>query len=227
MPEPRIDGASARARGRPRNDGRPPINREQILETARGLFARDGVAATSIRSIAEQLGSHPASIFHHFPTKEHVVGEVAASIYEKALKHFEIVGALTVSADVKLYRLVRDDGLYTASGDGEERRLMLLPELRTSQALKVTAGWIRMRDIYATVLRVGIADRLFRDVDVALTAEMVTAAPMWSIITWTPVVAASPREIGRELARFVLRSLLIDPSRLDDVERAASALRVR
>lgn len=213
--------------GRPRADGKPPITREQVLQVARTLFSNDGVAATSIRSIAEQLHSRPASIFHLFPTKEHIVVAVANGIYATALDHFLAVAALDAAPDVKLYRLVRHDGYYTASGDGEHRRLMLLPELRSAQSTQVTAGWCAMRDTYAAVIRAGIDIGVFRNVNVAITAEMVTSAAMWSVVTWSREIPGTPKEIGTELAHFVLRSLLADPAQLDEVARQADALKVR
>jgi AcrR family transcriptional regulator len=43
--------------------------REQILETALGLFAERGFDATSTRQIAKEAGIAEGLIFHYFPTK--------------------------------------------------------------------------------------------------------------------------------------------------------------
>jgi AcrR family transcriptional regulator len=43
--------------------------REQILETALGLFAAQGFDATSTRQIAKEAGIAEGLIFHYFPTK--------------------------------------------------------------------------------------------------------------------------------------------------------------
>jgi AcrR family transcriptional regulator len=43
--------------------------REQILETALGLFAAQGFDATSTRQIAREAGIAEGLIFHYFPTK--------------------------------------------------------------------------------------------------------------------------------------------------------------
>ena len=56
---------------------RPPTSRqrmaaarrEQILETALGLFAERGFDATSTRQIAKEAGIAEGLIFHYFPTK--------------------------------------------------------------------------------------------------------------------------------------------------------------
>ncbi len=52
--------------------GRPPgtsDTRERILESARNLFARNGIDKTSIRAIAKDAGVDPALVHHYFGTK--------------------------------------------------------------------------------------------------------------------------------------------------------------
>lgn len=43
--------------------------RARIREAALGLFARDGVAGTSVRSVAARAGVSPSLVIHHFGTK--------------------------------------------------------------------------------------------------------------------------------------------------------------
>ncbi|MBB2771948.1 MULTISPECIES: TetR family transcriptional regulator [Mycolicibacterium] len=53
--------------------GRPPgtsDNRDRILQTARALFARNGIDKTSIRAIAAGAGVDPALVHHYFGTKQ-------------------------------------------------------------------------------------------------------------------------------------------------------------
>ena len=52
--------------------GRPPgtsDTRERILNSARELFARNGIDKTSIRAIAADAGVDPALVHHYFGTK--------------------------------------------------------------------------------------------------------------------------------------------------------------
>lgn len=46
--------------------------RDAILEAARGLYARGGYAAVTIRALAEQMGLKPSSLYHHFTSKEQI-----------------------------------------------------------------------------------------------------------------------------------------------------------
>jgi AcrR family transcriptional regulator len=64
------DGVSRPARSvRGRRPGAPET-REQILESARGLFADRGFAGTTIRAIASGAGVDPALVHHYFGTKD-------------------------------------------------------------------------------------------------------------------------------------------------------------
>ena len=47
-----------------------PDRREQIMQAAKELFARQGFEGTTTRQIAERAGVNEAIIFRHFPTKE-------------------------------------------------------------------------------------------------------------------------------------------------------------
>ncbi|MGL4743698.1 MAG: TetR/AcrR family transcriptional regulator [Dermatophilaceae bacterium] len=53
--------------------------RERIVHEAAELFAVKGYAATSIREIGSAVGVSSAALYHHFPTKQAIVGELAAT----------------------------------------------------------------------------------------------------------------------------------------------------
>jgi len=51
--------------------GRPPrIRREQILQTARRVFALKGFDSATLADIAGELGVTPAAVLRYFPTKQ-------------------------------------------------------------------------------------------------------------------------------------------------------------
>ena len=49
--------------------------REQLLKIAVEMFAENGFAGTSLRSIAKKAGVSPALLIHHFGTKEALIKE--------------------------------------------------------------------------------------------------------------------------------------------------------
>jgi len=56
---------------------REPADRhDQILAVAAGLFARKGVAAATVREIADEVGILSGSLYHHFGSKEAIIIEL-------------------------------------------------------------------------------------------------------------------------------------------------------
>jgi AcrR family transcriptional regulator len=69
--------AAARRKREPRKPGRPRAEetnqRERLLDAAVDCFAADGVAATSLRSIALKAGVTPALVNYYFGSKEQLL----------------------------------------------------------------------------------------------------------------------------------------------------------
>ena len=58
-----------------------PVNkRSAMLQAAAKLFATRGYDGTSMRDIAELVHVQPASLYHHFPSKSHIL----VSIFEES-----------------------------------------------------------------------------------------------------------------------------------------------
>jgi len=54
--------------------GRPGYDQEAVLRTAIGLFNRQGYDGTSMGDLAAELGVTKSAIYHHVPSKEHLLG---------------------------------------------------------------------------------------------------------------------------------------------------------
>jgi AcrR family transcriptional regulator len=50
-----------------------PLTRERIVEAALELIDADGLAGFSTRKLGERLGVEAMSIYHHFPSKQHLL----------------------------------------------------------------------------------------------------------------------------------------------------------
>lgn len=76
-------GPAAEKRPVRRRPGRPrgqdsAVVREQALQTAVDLIARQGFGATSMAQVAEGAGISPSGLAHHFPSKKALLGAVLA-----------------------------------------------------------------------------------------------------------------------------------------------------
>ena len=51
----------------------PHERRRQILDRSAHLFASKGIAATTIREIADEVGVYSGALYHYFPDRKSVV----------------------------------------------------------------------------------------------------------------------------------------------------------
>jgi AcrR family transcriptional regulator len=59
--------------GRTRRAGATPLSRERIVRAALALVDRDGLEGFSTRNLGRALGCEAMSIYHFFPSKQHLV----------------------------------------------------------------------------------------------------------------------------------------------------------
>jgi AcrR family transcriptional regulator len=54
----------------------PTDRRDQILDAAARMFARQGATATTVRQIADSVGILSGSLYHHFTSKDEILAEI-------------------------------------------------------------------------------------------------------------------------------------------------------
>jgi AcrR family transcriptional regulator len=80
--------------------------RERILASAAALFARKGVAATTVREIADEVGMLSGSLYHHFDSKEAMVDEIVSSYLEDLRTRYKAVLARDSDPRTRLHDLI-------------------------------------------------------------------------------------------------------------------------
>ena len=65
---------------------RQPLTRERIVEAALAVVEDNGLAAFSTRKLGERLGCEAMSIYHHFPSKRHLLD----ALVEHAIASVEV-----------------------------------------------------------------------------------------------------------------------------------------
>ena len=207
-----------------RADARRTDTRERILYEASRLFAVMGYHATTTREIARAVGIRQPSLFHHFASKR----EIMQALLSYDLDAFSFVESLAGEegpASVRLYRYLRDDvelvarspynlsGLYTDEVMGD-------PDF---------APWSRRSDqIHAAVeqiVRDGIDSGEFVPIDPVLVREAIAGILLRTLMTYSGGRPQPAATLGDEIASFVLRALLADPSELTKVRLSAGRVR--
>src|SRR5262245_54600769 len=84
----------------------PGDRHDQILAVAAELFARKGVAAATVREIADEVGILSGSLYHHFDSKEAMVDEILSPYLKDLSESCQLVLARSADPRVKLRDLV-------------------------------------------------------------------------------------------------------------------------
>jgi AcrR family transcriptional regulator len=96
------DASSVIAQAAPRR-GRPGHDQAAVLRAAIDLFNRKGYDATSIGDVAEELGVTKSAVYHHVPSKEHLLSEAL----DEALDELEAAVDAASRADGSAYDRLR------------------------------------------------------------------------------------------------------------------------
>jgi AcrR family transcriptional regulator len=161
--------------------------RQLILERAGELFARKGIAPTTVREIGDAAGILSGSLYHHFDSKDAIAGEIVAGYVDDLLSRYRKVRAGLSSDPARCLA-----GLLAASFqslDAHRDACAIyrndLPYLSSLPAFGRTKQRCRqVQDIWMEVLRDGIARGVFRsDIDPwlfdCLVRDAVEGAARW------------------------------------------------
>lgn len=181
--------------------------RTRILQEAAKLFTEKGYEATSVQDIAQALGLSKAALYHHFRSKE----EILYAISLLALEGLVAAGekALEV-ADPKaaLLRFMEAHARYF-----EENRPFFVAMLQGLQSLSPEhrEATVRLRDRHEenlrAILRRGVEQGVFREVDVALAGRAVLSMLNWMIRWFRPDGPMRAEEVARAYHDLILRGL--------------------
>jgi AcrR family transcriptional regulator len=166
-------------------DRSSPTTSASVISAA-ALFARKGVAATTVRDIAAEVGILSGSLYHHFESKEAIVDEVISSYLEdlrsryksvlagetdpRARLHDMIVASLeVVEAHPHATEIYQNDANYLSQFE----RFAYLK----SAGKEVQASWLE-------VINAGIAQGAFRaDLDPKILYRLMRDA-VWLSVRW-------------------------------------------
>jgi AcrR family transcriptional regulator len=79
---------------------------ERLLRVSAKLFAKQGLAGTSMREIAREAGITQAAIYHHFPGKEELYLHAVRTLHREKLQGLSDVLMLQAPPPEKLRQLV-------------------------------------------------------------------------------------------------------------------------
>jgi AcrR family transcriptional regulator len=204
------------AKGRAKLNG---TTRERILFEASFLFAGRGYHATTTREIAEAVGIRQPSLFHHFESK----GAIAEALLDwdlgNILPYARGLAQQPGSAAVRLYTyLIRDlkhltqspynlNGIYAEDVMGDP----------------AFSRWAKRRvELHSTVERI-VKQGMETGEFISMRPDVVREAIAGIVTRTLSLYSGRQRstDLSDQIAGLVLRALLSEAARLDDVRDAA------
>jgi AcrR family transcriptional regulator len=188
----------------------PTDRREVILERAADLFARQGVAGTTVREIAEAVGILSGSLYHHFASKDEIVEAIVNGFMADLVKRYDAVLASDLSPADRLRGLVRgsletvaDHPHATEIYQNDARYLQVegAPADVRRYAREVRTAWIQ-------VLEQGQAAGVFRrDVPVKVVYPLLRDG-LWLTARWfTPTKAYGYDELATDYVKVFVEGI--------------------
>ena len=197
--------------------------RERILREASHLFAARGYYGTSPRDIATAVGIRQPSLFHHFETKKAMFEELLSySLDDSAAVAEHLVGA-DGSPAARLYRFLVEDFRYLMESPYDLRSIFNSGVLEDEEFGRWGGTALRLHVAVAGMIRQGIEAGDFIEIEISFARQAVSGLMLETI---------RERSLGEELpaqrptrtADFMLRALLVDPSRIREVAAEACAI---
>jgi AcrR family transcriptional regulator len=157
-----------------------------ILRSSAELFAKQGVASTTVRQIASAVGVLSGSLFHHFPSKDAIVNEIVTSHLDLLRGRYREVLAADLTPRTRLERLT-STSLQIAEADPNatiiyQNETSHIRELPQYEAVKEVAAEVQQS--WLSVIEDGREDGSFRtDIDPKVFHRFIRDA-VWLSVRW-------------------------------------------
>jgi len=184
-------------------------SRGAILDTALRLIAERGYGGTSVRDIAAASGVQPATLYAHFPSKEHVLLELCRIGHEEYLR--QIRDALLGSLPDPREQIV----IFVRAHVGFHAAYSMLAVLCNSElhmlSAQLGAPVFQLRkqgeDNITAIVQRGIDQGLFKVPHVWLATAMIGGAGVRVANWYTPQFELPAEQVAEIYARQSLRIL--------------------
>lgn len=184
-------------------------SRAVILDRALRLFAERGFGGTSVRDIAAAAGVQPASMYSHFPSKEHVLAEICRVGHDEFLRQVRdaLLGSKPdpreqITAYVHAH--VRFHAEYSMLAVVCNSELHMLGAELAAPILALRKNG---EEIMVTVIRRGVELGVFKVPHLWLSAAMI-GGPALRLAHWySPDFEVPAERIGDIYAEYALRIL--------------------
>lgn len=163
----------------------PGSTKAALLEAAKALFLSQGFEATSMDQVRQRAGVSNGSLYHHYPTKNHL----ARALYEDALRHFHAALLTAIAQEVSAQQGVQAMvATYIAWVHQHPDRARVLHELRHTTAIAgAESDWGSLNAEAVGRLRAWVRQQAEAGRLQALPF------PVWMALVFAPVLQLTPQ----------------------------------
>jgi AcrR family transcriptional regulator len=131
-----------------RRERRRERSREEIVDAARRVLLREGIAATTLEAIAGEVGLTKAALYYYYPSKDALLFEVMFDTVEREARALSAGVAQAKNGGEALRAIVRETVAVFGSRLDDFRLAFLHPQVAGPGAVRVGAEeFARMRPL--------------------------------------------------------------------------------
>lgn len=237
--EPRRHDATKRNRrpgaGRPRKVPRTstrPVDEEIVGEASR-LFARQGVAATTMAQVADAAGLQVSSLYYYFRSKDEILERILAEVNRVPLELLAEAVAAHDDPATCLHAFIRSDGAALCRFPFDINEIHSLARSTDSGFSQYWTERRALEEQVESVVRAAVATGSFIEVDARVVALTILAndeaAQSWfrprgpALLSISESDAHDPDSVGVFLADMAIRALLANPAELVRIRRTTGS----
>lgn len=200
----------------PQTDKAGRTRRDEILDVAAGLFARQGYSATTMQAVADEVGILKGSLYHHFASKEQILFEITRAPLAALVEQAEQISDSKAGAPEKLQVLISHhiralDKSYPHLGVITAERDDSLPAAMREEIVGLRR---RYQKVIEKIYRQGIRRGELTAVESpTIIVNFVLGAVNWMHRWYRPGGEQPPERIAEMLSYTILHGLLPDDAR--------------
>lgn len=185
------------------------MTKADILEAAAQVFRQKGFHGASMQDIAKAVNLQKPSLYHHVSSKQEILLALLDRALELLLERISTISSQDIPADQKLQEMIR--AYLQILAENTDLSAVLLFEHRSlerRQHARHVPSRDRFEALWRTVLEEGLAAKLFKCEDPALTTRAILGILNWTITWYRPDGPLEIEEIADHYSKLLLNGLL-------------------
>jgi AcrR family transcriptional regulator len=185
------------------------MTRDDILEAAAQVFRQKGFHGASMQDIAQAVSLQKASLYHHVSSKQEILLALLDRALELLLERISAISVQEMPADKKLREMVRAYlQILTENTDLSAVLLFEHRSLERKQHARHVPNRDKFESLWRDVLQEGVATKLFKCEDPALSTRAILGVMNWTLTWYRPNGTLEVDEIADRYSNLLLHGLL-------------------